>query len=177
MSISKDLLVPVAGLSKQIGYCLSTLEDSRARTVKVIEDLTEEELSQKYLPNLHQIGALVLHLGECEFWWIQTVWAGKELSEEDRKFSHFEDTTETDFALKGYMATDCITFLDNVHARSIETLSGFSDDDLDTTVPFERHNPRFESSLRWILHHLTDHEANHRGQNSMMKRLMREPSL
>lgn len=174
MQIPKDVLEPVPGLSREIGLLVAGLEEIRAQTVKLIEDLTNEELSRRYLPSFHQIGALALHLGECEFWWIETVAAGKELTEENRMWAHVEDTTETDFALKGYNSRDCIDFLEKIHCRATETLARFSDAGLDNLIPCERERPRFESSLRWILHHLIDHEANHKGQIAMMKRLIRE---
>jgi uncharacterized damage-inducible protein DinB len=43
---------------------------------------------------------------------------------------------------------------------------------LDRTFSFERRDTTEERSLRWILHHLIDHEAQHKGQILMLKRLL-----
>jgi uncharacterized damage-inducible protein DinB len=86
------------------------------------------------------------------------------------------DTTETDFALKGYDAERCIDRLNIIHQRTIETLSGVSDEELDRVITFKEHPLSSRGSLRWILLRLIDHEANHKGQIAMMKRLLRENS-
>jgi uncharacterized damage-inducible protein DinB len=171
----QGILEPVAGLSTGIGYYYASLEEVRAQTIKLIEDLTEDELAARYTPSFHQIGALALHLAECEYWWIEVMLARREITEEDRKLSHIHDTTETDFALKAYSAADCITTLNAIHARAISTLSVYSDEDLDRVFSFDPHPTISEGSLRWVLHRLIDHEANHKGQIAMMKRLIREP--
>ncbi|MBC7901496.1 MAG: DUF664 domain-containing protein [Saprospiraceae bacterium] len=175
MEIPRDVLEPVQGLSREAGLLLAGLEEVRTQTIELIEDLSEEELATTLLPNFHQIGSLALHLAENEFWWIQAVIAGKEISDEDRKLAHLDEhTLETDFRLRGYDAKSCIGILNMIHERSIETLSEFSDDRLDTLILCEPGDPRFECSPRWVLHHLIDHEAHHKGQIAMIKRLIRK---
>lgn len=177
MTIPRDVLEPVAGLSREIGFLIAGLQEVRKQTVAVVEDMKPDELSRRITRSFHQPGGLALHLAETEFWWIDIVFAGREITEEDRKRFHFDDTTETDFALKKYGADDCVRILNLAHERTIETLSEFDDGSLDRLYPFPRKEPKFESSLRWILHHLIDHESNHRGQIAMMKRLMRESAM
>lgn len=175
METVRRTLAPSAGFSREIGFYLSALEKIRAELREIASDLSADELAQRILPGAHQIGALILHIGEAEAGWIQERVAGKELGDEERKFVHWCDTTETDFALKGYSARECIERIDEISRRSREILREFKDDDLERLFAYERDTgERVEVSLRWILHHLIDHEANHRGQISMMKRLLRE---
>lgn len=101
MTIQRNILNPVAGVTKEIGFYLAGLEEVRAQTVSIITDLKGDELARKFTPAFHQMGGLALHLGECEYWWIQAAVAGRALTEEDIKFAHIYDTTETEFALKG----------------------------------------------------------------------------
>jgi uncharacterized damage-inducible protein DinB len=176
MSTNKDVLEPVAGLSREIGLMVAGLEEVRAQTIANIADLSEEELAARFVSGAHQIGGLVLHLAECEFWWMHCAFAGKEITEDDRRLAHLHDTTETDFALKGYDAERCIDRLNIIHQRTIETLSGVSDEELDRVITFKEHPLSSRGSLRWILLRLIDHEANHKGQIAMMKRLLRENS-
>lgn len=172
MQIVRDELTPVLGLSREIGLMVAGFEEVRAQVVKLISDLTPAELAARFHPSFHQIGNLVLHLGECEFWWIENIAANKPITDEDRRFAHLDDSTETDFAPKGYDADGCIEFLNRIHRRTLETLAGFSDDDIDRLLT--RDSNTFEGSLRWIIHHVTEHEANHKGQIAMIKRLIRE---
>ena len=123
--------------------------------------------------NAHQIGGLLLHIAEAEAGWIHAIIPGKELDEETKQFVHWYDTMETDFAEKGYSAKDCIERIDKIGKRSREILAKFTDEDLEKLFGYDRNGERREVSLRWVLCHLIDHEANHKGQIAMLKRLMR----
>jgi len=174
MKVERDILEPIAGVSKEIGFYLSGLEEIRSQLRKAVSDLTDEELARRITPNAHQIGALVLHLGESESWWIHSIVAEKELDETAQKFAHWHDTTETDFAEKGYSAKDCIERINEINRMSREVLAEFGDEDLERMFGFDEKDKRIEVSLRWVLHHLLDHEATHKGQIMMLKRLLRE---
>lgn len=175
METVKRILKPIAGFSREIGFSLSSWETIRAELREMAADLSQAELASRILPGAHQIGGLILHIGEAESGWIHAIIAGKELDEEAKKFAHWYDTTETDFAEKGYSARDCIERIDKISRRSREILAQFNDADLERLFGYERTSgERAEVSLRWVLHHLIDHEANHKGQISLMKRLLRE---
>ncbi len=90
-----------------------------------------------------------------------------------KKFAHWYDTTETDFAEKGYTAKDCIEKIDEISRMSREILAAFGDEDLDKIFVIDKPGKRIEISLRSILRHLADHEATHKGQILMLKRLLR----
>lgn len=174
MKVERDVLEPMAGVSKEIGFYLSGLEEIRAQLRKAVADLTDEELARRITSKAHQIGALILHLGETESWWIHSVVAEKELDEEAKRFAHWDDTTETDFAEKDYSAKHCIERIDEINRMSREILAGFGDDELERMFGFDQKDKRVKVSLRWVLHHLLDHEATHKGQIMMLKRLLRE---
>ena len=174
METVKRTLEPMPGFSREIGFYLSAWEKTRAELRKIVSDLTDEDLARRITSEAHQIGGLILHLGEAETWWIHSVVAEKELDEEAKKFAHMYDTTETDFAEKGYSAADCIERIDEISRRSREILAKLTDGDLEKIFSYELDGKRVEASLRWIFCQLIDHEANHKGQISMMKRLLRE---
>jgi uncharacterized damage-inducible protein DinB len=173
MAAAKKVLEPQPTFSRELGFCISALEEVRAQTVTLLEDMTPNELCARVMPGAHQVGGLALHLAECEFWWIEVGLAKKDLTDEDRKFAHIYDSTETEFSLKSYTAADCIAVLDRVHQRALKTLSNYSDNDLATVFTNDAYPNGFEGDLRWILHRLTDHEANHKGQIAMIKRMIR----
>lgn len=176
METVKRILAPREGFSREIGFYLSSWEALRAELREIVSDLSGEELSARILPGAHQIGGLILHLGEAESGWIHAIIAGKELDDEAKKFAHWYDTTETDFAEKGYSARECVERIDKIGEISRRILAEFNDDDLEKTFGYQRSSgERAEASLRWVLHHLIDHEANHKGQISMLKRILREP--
>ena len=173
MKVEREILEPMPGVSREIGFYLSGIEETRAELRDAVADLSSEELTRRVLPDAHQIGALILHIGEAEASWIHSRIAGRELTEEEKKFVHWCDTTETDFAEKNYTARDCIERIDEISRMSREILAGFGDEDLEKVFSFDRQKGRLEISLRSILRHLADHEATHKGQILMLKRLLR----
>lgn len=174
MEIETRTLEPSPGVAREIGFYLSGREKIRAGLREIVADLTDEELSQRAAPGAHQIGGLILHLGEAEAWWIHSVVAEKELDDAAVKFAHLYDTTETDFAEKGYTATGALERIDEISRMSGEILAKLTDDDLERIFAYERDDKRVEASLRWIFYQLIEHEATHKGQISMLKRLLRE---
>jgi uncharacterized damage-inducible protein DinB len=172
MTIPVDAIAPVDGLSREIGLMVAALEEVRAQTVALIADMSRDQLAKRFVPGAHQIGALALHIGENEFWWIEAIFAQKEITDADKQFAHLDNTTEEDFALKGYSAQDCIDFLRRIHHRTTTTLSQADDLALDQVITVGSDPVRFKGSLRWIIHHLIDHESHHKGQISMLKRLI-----
>lgn len=174
MKVGRRVLEPTAGVSPEIGFYLSGIEKVRAQIREAAADLTQEELARRVTPTAHQIGNLILHLVECEASWIHETVGGRALDEEEKRFAHICDTTETDFAAKNYSAAECIERLDRIGRRSREILARFTDEDLEKFFGFERGGKKYEASLRWILIHLVEHEATHKGQITMLKRLMRE---
>lgn len=165
---------PVEGFSREIGFYLDAWEKSRAELRESVSDLSREELARRISPEAHQIGNLLLHIAESEAGWILSIVTGKELDDEIKKFAHWNDSTETDFAAKNYTARECVERIDKIGAMSREVLAKFTDEDLEKLIGYDRRGKRVEVSLRWILCHLIDHEANHKGQIAMLKRLFRE---
>lgn len=177
MEIYRDVLEPVGGVSPEIGFYLAGMEEVRAQLRESVADLSAEELSARMLPGAHQIGGLLLHIGETEWWWICSIAGGETITESVKKLYYLDDTVETDFALKGLAAADCIAFLDRIRALSHAALANFADADLNEMTAYEANGKHYESSLRWILHHVMEHEAHHKGQIAMMKRMIREGTL
>ena len=174
MQVKQEILKPMSGVAREIGFYLSVIEETRRELRDAVADLTKEELASRVTPKSHQIGNLILHLGEAEASWIHSRIAGRELNEEEKKFAHWCDTTETDYAEKNYTARECIERIDEISRRSREILAKFGDEDIEKVFNVDREKGRLEISLRSILRHLADHEATHKGQILMLKRLLRD---
>lgn len=175
METEKRTLEAADGFSGELGFYVSALENARERLHKTAADLTIEELTARAFPGAHQIGNLILHLGEAEASWIHSRLVGKELNDEEKKFAHLYDTTERDYAEKRYSAAECLERIDRISRKSRAILASFTDADLDKLFAYETDDRRkIEVSLRRVLVDLLDHEAVHRGQISMLKRILRE---
>lgn len=173
METEKRILAPAEGFSGALAHYLGSLAEARARLRKTVEDLTLEELSMRAFRGAHQIGNLILHIGEAEASWIHSRLVGRELTEDEKSFAHWCDTTERDFAEKAYSAAECLERIDRISEKSRAILARFTDDDLDRLFLYETAAGKVEVSLRRVLADLCDHEAVHRGQISMLKRILR----
>jgi uncharacterized damage-inducible protein DinB len=166
-------LTPADGFSTGIGFYLSGLNEVREQLRDALAGMSDEHVGRRAVTGAHPIGALVLHIGEAEWWWIQCVVAGRKLTDEDRRVSHWDVLEDPDgFAAKGYSAQYCLDAIEVISKRTREHLASFTDDDLDRLFTYEKRGKTVEVSLRWILHHLIDHEAQHKGQILMLKRLL-----
>ena len=174
METEKRILEPAAAFSGQLAHYVANLTEARRRLRKTAGDLTAGELSGRAFRGAHQIGNLILHIGEAEASWIHSRIAGTAPSEEEKTFAHGYDTTERDYSEKGYGAAECLERIDQISRKSRAILAQFTDDDLDRLFAYEADDGRkVEVSLRWVLINQCDHEAVHRGQISMLKRILR----
>lgn len=171
--MTRHVLTPHPGLATGIGYYLSAMEEVREQVRDAVKDIDVERLGRPAFLGAHSIGALVLHIGEAEWWWMQCNFAGHQLTEEDEKAPCWDVLENPEaFAKKGYTAEFCLQELDKIRNQTRDSLFGLGEKDLERIVTFERHGEMSDHSLRWILHHLIDHEAQHKGQILMLKRIM-----
>jgi uncharacterized damage-inducible protein DinB len=149
------------------------MEEVREQVCNAVSGISTEQLGRPAFLGAHSIGALVLHIGEAEWWWMQCVVSGHKLTDQDRSAPFWDvlDNPEA-FASRGYTAEFCLQEIEKIRNQTREALFVRNDSDLEKVSSFERRGELHEHSLRWILHHLIDHEAQHKGQILMLKRLM-----
>ena len=169
----RHTLNPAPGVSPGIGFYLSGMEEVREQLREAVVGISDRQIGRPAFPGAHSLGALTLHIGEAEWWWMQCVVSGHKLTSEDRGAPYWDVLKDPEgFASKGYSAEFCLQEIEKIRGQTRDLLSSFSDDDLERICSFERRGETHEHSLRWILHHLIDHEAQHKGQILMLKRLM-----
>lgn len=167
------VLTAAEGFSPGIGFCLSGMEEVREQVCEAVAGLSGDKLCQPAFRGAHSIGALVLHIGEAEWWWMQCNVVGHKLTQEDRNAPYWDVLDEPEaFATRGYTVDFCLREIEKIRNQTRQLLASFTDDDLQRIFSYERRGGIHEQSLRWILHHLVDHEAQHKGQILMLKRLM-----
>jgi uncharacterized damage-inducible protein DinB len=151
---------------------LSGLEEVRAQLHDAVSDLSNEQIGRPAVPGAHPIGALVLHIGEAEWWWMQCIVLGHQLTPEDRVKPFWDVLKDPNgFASRGHSAASCLDEIERIRQQSRELLSSRRDVDLENVHSLTRKGTTTAHTLRWILHHLIDHEEQHKGQILMLKRL------
>jgi uncharacterized damage-inducible protein DinB len=168
-----NLLSPAVGVTREIGFYLAGMDEVREQLREALAGMSTENVGRIAVPGAHSIGALTLHIGEAEWWWMQCVVSGHELNDGDARASYWDVLKEPNrIAQQAYSAEFCLDEVQQIRDQTRATLAAFNDQDIERTFSFERRGKTYDHSLRWILHHLIDHEAQHKGQILMLKRLL-----
>ena len=169
----RRVLTPHPGLSTGIGYYLGGMEEVRNQVKVAVKNIPDDAIGRPAFLGAHSIGALVLHIGEAEWFFMQMVVSGHQLTEEDQKAPYWDVLDDVDkVARNGYTTEFCLKEIEKIRNQTRDVLFSYNDKDLERVIAFERNGETTEYNLRWILHHLLDHEAQHKGQIFMLKRLM-----
>lgn len=141
-------------------------------TKKYIAGMTEPQLSWYPNERVESVGTLLLHIAAVEMSWIQEDIMRKRMPNEwIIAFPiRFNIPQVTGRPLEHFLEK-----LDTVRAGTRQTLATLTDEELDRQVTSldDADNPDAEKySIEWILYHLIEHEAHHRGQIAQMKRLV-----
>ncbi len=169
----RRMLFPHPGLSTGIGYYLGGMEEVRSQLTAVVKTIPDNLIGKPAFLGAHSIGALVLHIGEAEWFWMQMVVSGHGLTEEDEAAPYWDVLDDVERVARNRFTTEfCLQEAEKIRNQTRDVLFSYNDKDLERIITFERRGETTEHNLRWILHHLIDHEAQHKGQILMLKRLM-----
>lgn len=147
------------------------LEDTRSRTLDAIAGLTDRDVDQ--VPNGldNSIGSLLYHLAAIEADWLYADilqipypvwmddWFPVDVREEDGRLT----------PVPGYTVAEHRQRLVTVRGHLLEDLAGLTETDY-------RRKRGIESGVttpEWVLHHLRQHEAEHRGQIQSIRTALR----
>ena len=73
MSVSRKVLQSAPAVSREIGFYLSGMEEGREQLHEPFAGMSVEAVGRRAVFGAHSIGALVLHIGESEWFWMQGV--------------------------------------------------------------------------------------------------------
>ena len=172
----RKTLNSIPGFSNEIGFYLAGMEEVREQLREAVEAMSDDHIGRPAIPGAHAIGALVLHIGEAEWYWMQGIVSEQKVTDQIRSTPYWDVLEDPKgFSDKGFSAEFCLNEIKNIREQTNTILAAFKDPDLEHIFSYERRGETHERSLRWILHHLIDHEAQHKGQILMLKRLQRAP--
>lgn len=155
------------------------LEDIRKVTLKGIEGLTKEQLYSEPIKSEFPLGSYLMHLAECDLWWLSLL-DGKECDEELSKrcyMNSWYDPGSDIYPLPSEpIETDeYIDVITKCRKKLIDYIKSLNDTDLEGKAYRARdvdgEKKSKEYSRKWIIYHLIEHEAHHRGQMFMLIRM------
>lgn len=153
----------------EIERWLAALDDSRTRTVRLLEGLADEDLDRGE-PN--SIGTVLYHVAAIEADYLFDDIRGEPEAIPTDLFPH--DVREADGILtpiRGVPLRDHLDRLATVRRWFVDHVSGMDDD---TFLRTRDHEP-YDVSPVYVLHHLCQHEAEHRAEIGHALRLTGTP--
>ena len=158
----RDTLVVhnLAGYDPDVGAALWRLEDTRRRTLRLLEGIPDAFVDQETGGN--SVGTILYHVAVIEADWLYA-----EILEEpipDDLIPLFPADARDEAGIltlvRGQTLDQHRARLRAVRDRLLQGLRGMTSD--------EFHRPRslpdYDVSPAWVLHHLSQHEAEHRGE-------------
>jgi uncharacterized damage-inducible protein DinB len=168
---------PVAAHDADNARWLWALEDTRARTKKMVEGLTVEQLDRLPPDYLNSIGTLLYHIAliEADYLCIDVLGRDDYLPELQAIFPLPDrDGFGRLSVVTGLTMEEHLTRLDTVRASLIEVFRHFTREQLD--APRLLADWGYEITPAWTIHHLMQHEAEHRGEIGSLLTLIRSVS-
>jgi uncharacterized damage-inducible protein DinB len=162
------VLEVTAAADPVVATWLSAMEDARGRTLRALEGIPVEHIDRTPEGGTNTIGALLYHIAAIEADWLFADILGPESDKPwpAELFPHdVRDDEGALTAIRGIPLEEHLGRLADTRALLIENLSGFSADDLRRT----RTREDYDVAADWVLHHLLQHEAEHRSQIAALR--------
>ena len=158
----------VLGLDGEIGTLAAAMQDGTREWRKELGVVGRDALRFRSQIDNRSIGAVLLHLADCEDYWIQVIAGGRP--EDPGKRAKFLSAETNQYggvwpdAPKLSLA-EYYAMMDEVRAETLALLPQLGP--ADTVI--RRPGGTREYTLRWILVHLIQHEPYHAGQCVLLK--------
>jgi uncharacterized damage-inducible protein DinB len=170
-SASRDDLrvIPPDGYDPTIGRWLWALQDTREETERAVAGLRQSTLDWLPPEGGNTIGSLLYHIAliECD-WLYAEVLEDREPLPTDLVALFPLDARDADGRLSAVRAEPLNVHLERlarVRDRLLAVFRDMSADEFRRT----RRLPRYDVTPEWVLHHLIQHEAEHRGHIGLLR--------
>ena len=168
------IIVPARATTPEIGKWLWALEDTRARTKRMIEGITRAELDTLPEGLDNTIGTLLYHIAIIEADYLSIdVMGYDDYLPELKPILPLPVRTEDDrlSVMMGVSLDEHLRRFDIVRQRLIDLFAEMTPEAV--VQPRDLPDWGYEISPEWTLYHLTQHEGEHRGEIGSLLTLLR----
>jgi uncharacterized damage-inducible protein DinB len=160
-------LEPVAD-DPEVGRWLSAMEDARRDTLRELDDVQDEAVDWRPEGAENTIGTLLYHIALVEADWLLTdilgsdgaaLWPHDWLPFDDRDAEHRLT------AVQGESLERHLDRLAAVRSLFLDQMRSMSGEEFHRV----RSRERFDVAADWVVHHLLQHEAEHRAQIAALR--------
>lgn len=169
------ILSSVTCEAPEVGIWLAALSDCRARTLKALVGMQYDEMDWICPLSRNTIGTLLYHIAAIELDWLYSEILERECPGDFRTwFPHDVRDSEGNLAsVAGDSAQQHEERLSYVRNKLVGTLSVMSLSEFGRV----RHLQPYDVTPRWVVHHLLQHEAAHRGQIAILRHQFKDSEV
>jgi len=166
------VLEPVSAGSGGIGAWSAALTDCRTRTLKAIAGIDQNELDWQAPFWANTIGTLLYHIALIEADWLYAEILERPIPEDLKAILHLDDRQSNGelTSVRGETANQHEHRLARVRQDFRQALASM------TLTEFRRirHLPDYDVTPEWVVLHLMQHEAEHRGQIVVLRKSFKQ---
>lgn len=164
----QNIIQPLPCREAEIGRWLWAMQDSRTRTYERLEGISQEELDWIPPGGGNSMGSLLYHIAIIEADWLYADVLQTDFPTDVADLFPYDVRDEAGLlsGVRGVVLEEHLCILDAVRARLVMVFSQFSLDEFRRP----RRLPRYDVTPEWVLHHLMQHETEHRGQIMELRR-------
>lgn len=176
------LATPAGYRSPEVARFLWQMDEQRRALLADVRDATAEELQWQLAPGMNTIGMLLAHIAYAENHLTQVGLEGKPASDTRAVIGIGEEEEGLPLAAGASpspaLAGRSLAFFEELLSRARDYMrqvaAGLTTEDLDRQVFRTRPDgTRRVFNLGWVLYHLLEHEAGHRGQINLLRHTYR----
>lgn len=159
-------------MQSQIQILKWILEDVRMETLAGVNHLTKEQLFQTPVEGESSIGSYLMHFAECDISWLEVL-SGIEQPADLKKRSYFDkwfDVPDPEPPKDALEVKEYLETIAETRKNFLDYISTLNDEELEKVVIMQRKSGDRKFSKKWIIYHIIEHEAHHRGQMFMLIR-------
>lgn len=155
----------------QIGLWLGALHDSRLRTFEAIEGVSQDDLDADHPDTRNSIGTLLYHIAAIEADWLYAEVLTMDFpADVVALFPHeVRDKAGRLTPVRGVSLDDHLERLREVRELVRSTYGAMTIEDFFRV----RVLPEYDVTPAWVIHHLLQHEAEHRGDIGVIRSWLR----
>lgn len=164
----KVFVLEPLGDDPEVGRWLAALEDGRRDTIRELSGVTPEMLDWRPERLLNSIGTLLYHIALIETsWLLDDIFEGDPGAEWLQTLLPFTDRDASGrlIQVEGLPVSAHLGRLGRVRQYLLEHLRPMSNDDFHRV----RHLEAYDAAPDWVIHHLLQHEAEHRSHIAWLR--------
>ncbi len=169
--MEQRVIAPLPASHPDLGRWLWALEDTRARTKATLTGLDQAALDWTAPGVGNSISSLLYHLALIELDYLYADILGEDYPKSGEALLPWDDRDGDGHlsVVAGVSLDDHLARLDEVRRQLIERVSVLTAEQMKTARTLPESN--YVISPAWTLHHLMQHEAEHRGQIAAIRAL------